>query len=150
MEEHLLVPVDGSEEAEAALEYALERFPGEELTVVAVVDPADAAVADSMAAPYESPVDAPGVGAEWLADAEESARERVALAGERAEETGFTAETVVRVGRPGHAIVEYATDNDIDHIVMGSHGRSGLSRVLLGSVAETVMRRADCPVTVVR
>jgi nucleotide-binding universal stress UspA family protein len=43
-----------------------------------------------------------------------------------------------------------AEDHDVDGIVMGSHGRSGISRVLLGSVAETAVRRAPCPVTIVR
>jgi len=46
--------------------------------------------------------------------------------------------------------VEYAEESDVDHIVIGSHGRSGVSRILLGSVAESVVRRADMPVTVVR
>jgi len=54
------------------------------------------------------------------------------------------------VGRPTKVIVEYADDHDIDQIVMGSHGRSGMSRILLGSVAEIVVRRASVPVTVVR
>jgi nucleotide-binding universal stress UspA family protein len=55
--------------------------------------------------------------------------------------------------KEGHAaktIVRYAEENDVDHIVMGSTGRSGISRVLLGSVAESVTRRAPCSVVIVR
>jgi nucleotide-binding universal stress UspA family protein len=54
------------------------------------------------------------------------------------------------VGKPARAIVEYADDHDIDQIVMGSHGRSGVTRILLGSVAESVVRDSTVPVTVAR
>lgn len=47
---------------------------------------------------------------------------------------------------PAHAIVRLAKDEDVDMIVMGTHGRTGLSRMLMGSVAEAVVRRAECPV----
>lgn len=57
--------------------------------------------------------------------------------------------TVGRTGTVPDLIVEYADENDIDHIVIGSHGRTGAGRVLLGSVAETVVRRSPLPVTVV-
>jgi len=65
-------------------------------------------------------------------------------------EHGGPIETAVVVGRPAREIVRYADDHDIDQIVMGSHGRDRASRVLLGSVAETVARRAPVPVTIVR
>lgn len=55
----------------------------------------------------------------------------------------------LRSGSAPREIVEYAARNAIDMIVVGAHGRTGLSRVLLGSVAEAVMRRAPCPVLVV-
>lgn len=57
---------------------------------------------------------------------------------------------VTEFGRPARTIVEYVEDHDVDHVVVGSHGRSGLSRTLLGSVAERVVRRSSVPVTVVR
>ncbi len=49
-------------------------------------------------------------------------------------------------GDPAHAIVRLAKEEHVDLIVMGTHGRSGLSRMLMGSVAETIVRRAECPV----
>lgn len=52
-------------------------------------------------------------------------------------------------GSPSSAIVQYAAENDIDLIVMGTHGRSGVRRYLLGSVAEEVVRNANCPVLTV-
>ena len=59
-------------------------------------------------------------------------------------------ETVKRVvsGRPAQAIIRYANDNEIDLVVMGTHGRSGLAHLTMGSVAEQVLRGSPCPVLV--
>ena len=51
---------------------------------------------------------------------------------------------------PHNGIIEYATDNDVDLVVMGTHGRTGLDRFLLGSVTERVVRTAETPVLTVR
>lgn len=56
----------------------------------------------------------------------------------------------LRQGSPFVEIVRYARENNVDLIVIGTHGRSGLSHVLLGSVAEKVVRKAGCPVLTVR
>lgn len=56
----------------------------------------------------------------------------------------------VRFGIPATKIVEYAQEHDIDLIVIGTHGRVGIPHVLLGSVAERVIKHAPCPVTTVR
>lgn len=59
-------------------------------------------------------------------------------------------EFVAKIGDPGSEIVEYAREIAADLIVMPSHGRSGIRRLLLGSVAERVLRLADCPVLIIR
>jgi hypothetical protein len=59
-----------------------------------------------------------------------------------------TADAVI--GTPAWAIIEYAEAHDIDLIVMGTHGRGGMSHLLMGSVAERVVRTAPCPVLTVR
>ncbi len=56
----------------------------------------------------------------------------------------------VAIGDPGHEITDYADAHDIDLIVLPSHGRTGWKRVLIGSVAERVVRLANCPVLVIR
>jgi universal stress protein A len=59
---------------------------------------------------------------------------------------GVKVSYVVECGPAKDRIVEYANENDIDLIVMGTHGRTGLGRLLMGSVAEAVVRKAECPV----
>ena len=62
----------------------------------------------------------------------------------------FWSQAVVRSMNPANAILEYAADQAIDLIVMGTHGRSMVAHLLLGSVTETVVRSAACPVLTVR
>lgn len=59
---------------------------------------------------------------------------------------GIPAAHVVEFGTPANQIVTYAKENGIDLIVMGTHGRTGIQRALMGSVAEVVVRKAECPV----
>lgn len=63
---------------------------------------------------------------------------------------GFVVDTAVITGPPARAIVDHAAAGHVDLIVMGTHGRTGLSHALLGSVAERVVQRAPCPVLTVR
>jgi nucleotide-binding universal stress UspA family protein len=66
-------------------------------------------------------------------------------------QTDITAEqAVVAVGRPAEEILRVAREEEIDLIVMGTHGRTGVRHLLLGSVAEAVTRHAPCPVFTVR
>ncbi len=78
--------------------------------------------------------------------AETALRERVA----RVQAQGVSARMTVRSGVPFEQIVEAAKDEKADMIVIGTHGRTGLHRFLLGSVAERVIRMAPCPVLTVR
>ncbi|WP_331232884.1 universal stress protein [Natronorarus salvus] len=142
MTDRILVGLDDSEPAAKALEFALSTFPAGEVIALHVIEPFRFREL--------------GGGYEWLNSPEafERARERAERlfrdARERTTHLGATFETAVATGRPHRAIVDYATDHDVDHVVVGSHGRTGASRVLLGSVAERVVRRSPAPVTVVR
>lgn len=70
-------------------------------------------------------------------------------AANRAREVGVDATAAARAGRPHEAIESYAADHDADLVVVGTHGRTGVERVLLGSVAERVLRSATRPMLVV-
>lgn len=138
----VLVAYDDSPEASAALEFALEEFTDAAFTLLAVIDPADTGSRRRLAIPP--------FGDEWLERAREDADAVLADAEDRVTDAGRPAETVVEIGRPAKTIVAYAAEHDVDHVVMGSHGRTGVTRILLGSVAETVIRRSPVPVTVTR
>lgn len=138
MEQRVLVPFDGSDPSREALELALDRFVDGEIIALHVVD-------------LGTSTHGLTGGAD---DAEERAREdaeeRLEEARTRAEERGTAIRTAIEQGTPERTIVEYAEEHDVDHVVIGSHGRSGISRILLGSVAEDVVERSPVSVTVVR
>lgn len=138
---HIVVPYDGSEQSRKALDHALEQHEDATITLLHVLDFVEAG--------YDAPPEAalPGHWSEWHEDAEKRADE---LFAEAEDEAGKELETETVVGRPARAIIEYLEENEVDAVVMGSHGREGLSRILLGSVAETVVRRSPVPVTIVR
>lgn len=126
--------------AERALEHALSTHPDARVTVLYVID----YVEESYSARAL-------VGADALRErAEERAEDLFAEATAIADEHGAEIETGTAVGDPSREIVDYAAEHDVDQIVVGSHGRSPMSRILLGSVAEAVTRRAPVPVTIVR
>lgn len=136
--------MDRSEQSAAALDYLLSQDKGEKITVLHVVEPisiyGDGWSGYQLGKIHEQVVKA---GEDLCA----AARERAGAAGVL-ETTDV--ETVVKVGRPAATILSYAAEHDVDHIILGSHGRTGLSRLLFGSVAEAVIRRAQVPVTIVR
>lgn len=143
MAKHILIPLDGSEGSEDAFEFALEEFSDARITLVHVVDPksSEKIQVTEGSIPFDDET------------REEIVEESTSFLDEYAkgaEEQGVEATKEYKVGDPSEEIVEYAEENEVDHIVMGSHGRSGVSRVLLGSVAEDVTRRSPVPVTVVR
>lgn len=147
MYEQILVPTDGSETAEHAVAHAVEIASKYGATVHALY------VIDVDATSY-------ALGAEQvdrirqghldeMPEVTEEADEATGYVADRAAERGVRVEEHVTAGSPSRAIRNFVEDNDIDLVVMGSHGRSGLSRVILGSVAEKVLRRTRLPVLVV-
>lgn len=138
----VLVPVDFSEGSRKALAYALPlvRQFGARLALVNVV-PANYYVGSEF-----GPVDFPLPEAEWR---ENSRRELKELAEAHAA-SGLTVETFTRQGQAAHEIAACALEWEADLLVLSTHGRTGLRHVLMGSVAENVVRYAPCPVLVVR
>jgi nucleotide-binding universal stress UspA family protein len=131
----VLVATDGSEGAAAAVTHAVDLAAAADATlhVIHVVDV-------TVAWPT-------GAGGPLLDRMEDAGREAVDRAVERAGRADVPAvEATLLSGSPYRAIVDYAADADVDLTVVGTHGRSGLDRLLLGSVAERVVRTAGTPV----
>lgn len=141
----ILVPTDFSATADAALDYAkvLAGKLGATLHVLHVLE--DAYVGGSFAGELYVP-ESPGLRAAMVKEAESLLAHRVSPQ-DREE---LHAETAVIVGRSFKAIVDYADEQRADLIVIGTHGRTGMAHLLLGSVAERIVRTAPCPVLTVR
>lgn len=141
---HVLLPVDGSEQATEACAFVAERFPDAEVTLLHVINPADSTTGGEGGFP--------GAVDQWYDNASQRGER---LLSEAADAVDADVDTQLEVGRPTATILDVAHGEEddaesFDHIVLASQGRTGLSRVLLGSVAEGVVRRAMVPVTVVR
>lgn len=134
---HILVPFDGSEYAERGFEWAIEQYPDATVTVLSVVKPLSKAGQDLSDGPLD-------IGDASAADGELEAIEQFVR------ERDADVRTMVVVGTPALTIIEYANEHEFDAIVMGTHGRSGVDRLLFGSVAETVARHASAAVTLVK
>jgi nucleotide-binding universal stress UspA family protein len=140
---------DGSETALAALEF-LAAHPELAPRAVEVISVAD--VTYPVTAVLATPVGAGAVG-DWEASAEAirgAATESADAAAARLGAAGLNASSASREGDPAHELVHAAHEHDSDLIVLGSHGRTGLARLLLGSVARNVLLEAPCSVLVVR
>ncbi|MFC6731631.1 MULTISPECIES: universal stress protein [unclassified Haladaptatus] len=138
MYHNILIPTDGSEGTEKAVEQALDIAETYDATlhVLYVVDTA---------------AFAPEVDVALIIDSLQAHGERaVADIEAQAVEEGVVVETTIETGSPHREILRYVEDNDIDLVVMGTHGRTGLGRYLLGSVAEKVVRSSPAPCLTVR
>ena len=135
--ERILVAVDGSDFSMAAVDQAISLggICKSEIYVISVVAlyPEQMAVAPNL-----------------VETMSEEVRQHLDEAKQKVDESQIPCETIVHMGGAPHEfIVQEAKDKNIDLILMGTHGRSGLKRVLLGSVAQNVIAHAPCPVMVV-
>ncbi|MFA9418025.1 universal stress protein [Natrinema sp. HArc-T2] len=141
MTSRILVAFDESPQATAALHHALSTYNDAEIHVLHVSDPREWVSTDGLNGFYSETA---------YRQSQESAEQLLEEATEIAQEYDAALTTNTTVGQAASSIIRYAEDHDIDHIVLGSHGRRGLSRFLVGSVAERVVRRSPGSVTIIR
>jgi len=140
---HILAPTDFSDYSKKALSDALELAQtfGAKLSLLHVIEPP----------PYPIEGFAPSaVGADLLGDLERQASAELAQVLPDAQEATIEVTRAVAIGAPSQTIVETAEAEHVDLIGMATHGRTGLSHLLIGSVAERVVRTAPCPVLTIR
>ena len=133
---NILVPTDFSETSDAALRHAVDAARTYRARLYLLHVPGK-------------------TGEDFQADLpigrfETTVRDRLAAFLSEEEIAALRPEYTLRIGTPAEEIVHYAQDREIDLIVMGTHGRKGVAHLLLGSVAEHVVRTAPCPVLLVR
>jgi nucleotide-binding universal stress UspA family protein len=140
--QHVLVPMDFSATADRALAYAiaLGQQLHARLTLLHVLDMTPVTM-DEMP---------PGMTATYLDDLETDAQHLLQASRERVQRAGLQGESLLVQGTPTQTIVDTAGEQEVDLIIMGTHGRTGLAHVFLGSVAEHVVRHGPCPVLVIR
>jgi len=134
---NILLATDGSKYSEAAVERAINFAAayGSVLHVLSIVD---------IPSEFYSHVKALDAADELI----KNARSSVEAVQKKAAEQGIATTTFVKEGDASKTITKYATDQKIDIIVIGSHGRTGLRRLLMGSTAEGVIRNSTCAVLV--
>jgi nucleotide-binding universal stress UspA family protein len=139
----ILVPVDFSQSSRAALDYAaaLAEQTKARIEVLYVHEPASYLGSASLVTMPQVP------GPAWDETRREIVRELEAFFGATRSQVRNVR---IEPGNPGDVIPDVAKTADVDLIVMGTHGRSGLNRLLVGSVAESVMRKATVPVLTLR
>ena len=140
--QHFLVPIDFSQYADYALDYAmtLAKTLQARLTLLHVIHAMPLGVTDmGTALPYS-----------YLQELEAEITQNMQTYLKRVQDAGLEGDTMVVHGMPFDEIVQTAKTNNVNLIIMGSHGRTGLGRLFLGSVAEKVVRLAPCPVLVTR
>ncbi|ASQ90679.1 universal stress protein UspA [Prosthecochloris sp. GSB1] len=136
----ILCPLDFSDASHKAVRYAREfaKGMGAGLFLLNVVEPRPMAVDMSLSyVPLEE-------------DLEKAAREDLEEVAMAERQQGVEVEADVVIGTPSEVILERAEELDVNLIILGSHGKTGLSRLLMGSVAESVVRKARCPVLIVK
>ena len=140
--QHVLVPIDFSATADRALTYAiaLAQQLQARLTLLHVLDLTPVTMEEMTA----------GVVTTYLDDLETDAQHLLQASRERVQRAGLQGESLLVQGTPTQTIVDTAGEQGVDLIIMGTHGRTGLAHVFLGSVAEHVVRQGPCPVLVVR
>jgi nucleotide-binding universal stress UspA family protein len=139
---HILVPTDVSEYADYALDYAIELAQKLQarLTLMYVMETMPLEVAESASD------SSPSNWQRW----ETYIEQRMAVSLKRVHDVGLQGESLVVHGVPFQIIIDAAKEKAVDLIIMSTHGRTGLTHVLVGSVAEKVVRMAPCPVLVTR
>lgn len=137
MYNRILLPTDGSEGAEAAVEHVkdLAKKYGAEVHILYVADIRVESTSD--------------VWFNMIGEMEEMGENATEEIAEEMKESGIDVVTEVVRGIPHKEIKLYSEEKDTDLIVMGTHGRTGLDRILLGSVTEKVVRTSEVPVLTV-
>jgi len=137
----ILIPTDGSEHSIRAAQYGISiaKMVGAQITAVFVVDEY---VLDQIAKITERET--------AVRELEEQGKVNVNFVKDMAGKEGINTTSLIAQGRPFERIVHIAKDLNVDLIVMGTYGRRGTDRILIGSVTERVIEYVSCPVLVIK
>jgi len=145
MYKKIMVPLDGSQVAECVIPH-IETIAGKSATkveLVTVVEPLDIPTRGQIAISDDEikQIDDEG---------KNEATKYLNQVSSRLIQAGINASTVILSGKPAESLVRYAVNNNVDLIIMATHGRSGISKIFWGSVAEKILRATDIPVLLIK
>jgi nucleotide-binding universal stress UspA family protein len=146
MYKKILVPLDGSIVAECVIPHIEEVAAASkdtEVELITVIAPVDLPTRGEIAL---TPEDLSHISA----DLSQEAHKYLAKVTERLARSGIKAHPIIITGKPAESLIEYVKNNDIDLIVMATHGHSGISKWFWGSTAEKVTRAVDVPVLMIK
>ena len=143
----ILVPTDFSEDSKLALSYAIEL--AQKFSAEIIVVHVDQPLAPVMVSELNPGLDV-GTMNRIAEEQRLLALRELDQTSARLRESGVKSRGLMRVGAPFLEILHAAQTENVDLIVMGTHGRTGLAHVLIGSVAERVVNKAPCPVLTIR
>jgi nucleotide-binding universal stress UspA family protein len=135
----ILIPINSKDSARETIEYTIRAYPNASITVLHILPPSSSYAVEGV--PFQNSL---------VESKRRYPDELFEVATETAERLGGSITKVTAIGSPVRKIVEYADKPNIDHIVIGSCGRSGLLRFLFQNVTTAVVSRSPVPVTVVK
>lgn len=142
----IMVPLDGSSLAECVLphvEAIAGGCPVRELVLLRVVEP------ERVYSVSDSPID-PNLAAARESERKKEAEDYLRSIVDRLDEPGLACEIKSIVGRVAESLVDYCVDNDVDLIIIATHGHSGVTRLVRGSVADKILGSSKIPVLMIR
>ena len=145
MYKKIMVPLDGSQVAECVIPH-IERIAGKStarVVLVTVVEPLDIPTRGQIAISDEEIKQIDNEG-------KNEATKYLKQVSSRLTAAGVNTDTVILTGKPADSIASYAVNNGVDLIIMATHGRSGISKIFWGSVAEKILRATDIPVLLIK
>ena len=146
MYKKIMVPLDGSSLAECVLphvEAIAGGCPVRELVLLRIVEP------ERVYSVSDSPID-PNLAAARESERKKEAEDYLRSVVDRLDEPGLTCEIKSIVGRVAESLVDYCVENDVDLIIIATHGHSGVTRWVRGSVADKILGSSKIPVLMIR
>ena len=145
MYKRILVPLDGSQIAECVIPHieAIAHDSSAEVELISVIEPFDIPTRGKIALSED---DLKSIDAE----AKQEAHTYLKNVANRLGGAKVKAHSVVITGKPAESLIDYAVNNDIDLIIMATHGRSGITKWFFGSIAEKLMRAVEIPILLIK
>jgi nucleotide-binding universal stress UspA family protein len=145
MYDKILVPLDGSQVAECVIPYieGIARASNGEVQLITIVEPVEIPTRGRIALSEDDMKKA-------NEDYKQEAHKYLEQVAQKLARAGIRTRDVLLVGKPAESLIEYANNNQIDLVIMATHGRSGISKLFWGSIAEKVMRSVNVPVLLIK